>query len=151
MIPLYVLLTSFSLSVIVLYLWRKKPNWPLAGRVAISTMLVFTAIGHLMFTAGMAKMIPDFIPSKTAVVYFTGLIEIAAAFGIHLRTVRKMTGILVCVFFILILPANINASMDQLNYKTGQYNGPGLTYLWFRIPFQLFLIGWTFWCVISKK
>ncbi|GGF28271.1 hypothetical protein GCM10011339_15600 [Echinicola rosea] len=114
-------------------------------------MLVFTAMGHVMFTSGMAKMVPAFIPSKTAVVYFTGLVEIAAAIGLHLRSTQRLTGMLLLIFFILILPANINASLQELNYKTGQSNGPGVAYLWFRIPFQLFLMIWTSWCAIRKK
>ncbi|AGA77361.1 DoxX family protein [Echinicola vietnamensis] len=151
MLPLFVLLISFGMAAGVLRLLRKAIHWPLVGRIALSTMLVFTAMGHVMFTAGMAKMIPDFIPFKIAMVYFTGLVEIIAAVGIHLRPVRKITGLLLMIFFILMLPANIKAAVEQLNYKTGQFDGPGLNYLWFRIPFQILLIAWTYWWVLVNK
>ncbi|WP_230981411.1 DoxX family protein [Echinicola salinicaeni] len=130
---------------------RKSINGAFAGRIALSIMLVFTAMGHFMFSVGMSKMLPGFIPAKEAVIYFTGLIEIATAVGIHFNRFRKLTGILLIVFFIMILPANIKASLENLNYQTGNYDGPGLSYLWFRIPFQLLLIAWTFWFVVRGK
>ncbi|AWW30773.1 hypothetical protein DN752_11920 [Echinicola strongylocentroti] len=150
MLPFYVLIFTFVLAVIVHY-WRTKTfAWAISGRIALSVMLCLTAMGHFMFTEGMSKMLPHFIPQKAFVVYFTGLIEMAAAVGIHLHKYRKSTGILLILFFLLVLPANIKASMDQLNYQTGQYDGPGVNYLWFRVPFQLLLIAWTSWFVIKN-
>ena len=54
----------------------------LAARIAMSAMLIFTAIGHFAFTKGMTKMLPDFIPFKIAVGYGTEVLEIAAAVGL---------------------------------------------------------------------
>ncbi|GAB3650877.1 hypothetical protein GCM10028791_18780 [Echinicola sediminis] len=119
--------------------------------MALSIMLCFTAMGHFMFTEGMAKMLPDFLPYKQAAIYFTGLIEVAAAISIHLPKMRRLTAGLLILFFLLILPSNIKAAMENLNYQTGTYDGPGLSYLWFRIPFQLLLIGWTYWFVAKSK
>ena len=46
------------------------------------------------------------------------------------------------VLLCLMLPANIHAAMRHLNYETGETNGHGPKYLWFRIPLQLFFIAW---------
>jgi uncharacterized membrane protein len=110
----------------------------------MSVMLVFTAIAHFAFTKGMAMILPDFIPYKTAIVYLTGIIELAAAIGLFIPRFRVMTAWLLIVFFILILPANIYAAINHINYQTGNPGGPGLTYLWFRIPLQILFIVWTY-------
>ncbi|WP_200975161.1 hypothetical protein [Echinicola sp. 20G] len=151
MLPFYVLIIVFILSGILIRLIHKSYKWTLAGKLALSVMLGFTALGHFLFPEGMSKMLPDFIPMKEGLIYLTGLIEFAAALGIHFKGFRKVTGWLLILFFVIILPANIKAAMDNLNYKTGNYDGPGLSYLWFRVPFQLLLMGWTYYFVIRDK
>jgi hypothetical protein len=32
--------------------------------------------------------------------------------------------------------------MRRVNYETGELDGPGLAYLWFRVPLQVFFVGW---------
>ena len=49
------------------------------------------------------------------------------------------------VFFILILPVNINAALRHIDYEKGTYEGPGTKYLWFRIPLQVLFILWVYW------
>ncbi len=43
----------------------------------------------------------------------------------------------------MILPANVRSAQRHLNYQTGNYDGPGPRYLWFRVPLQLFFMAWT--------
>lgn len=40
------------------------------------------------------------------------------------------------------LPANIIAAKQKINLEKASYDGPGLAYLWFRIPLQVLFIGW---------
>lgn len=148
--PLIVLLSVFVISLFVIKLIRGNYEYALPGRIALSTMLLFTAIGHFAFAEGMTMMIPPFIPMKTAIVYFTGAIEIAAAIGLLVPGLRKITAWLLIAFFVLILPANIHAAINQIDYQKGTFDGAGLTYLWFRIPLQIFFIGWTYLSIIKK-
>src|SRR5690606_37901243 len=108
----------------------------LAGRIAMSAMLVFTAVGHFAFNKGMAMMLPDFFPYKTGIVYMTGLFEVVLAIGLLLPHYRTVTGWTLIVFLLLVLPANIYAAVHQLDYQKATFDGPGLRYLWFRIPLQ---------------
>ena len=144
MIPLFVLLAAFIISIIVLKLFTKSFNYPLSGRIAMAVMLVFTAIGHFAFTKGMTMMLPDFIPFKTRVIYLTGVIEIIAAVGLLIPDVRVLTGWALILFFILLLPGNIKASFNHIDYQRGTFEGNGLHYLWFRVPLQILFIAWTY-------
>ena len=147
--PLIVLLSVFAVSLFVNKILNGVYDFALSGRIAMSAMLAFTAIAHFAFTKGMAMMLPGFIPYKTATVYLTGVIEIIAAFGLFISNFRVITAWLLIAFFILILPANIYASMKQVNYQKASFDGNGLAYLWFRIPLQILFIFWTYLAAIK--
>ena len=140
--PLLVLMAAFLISLVGLEIFSGEWNYRLAGNIAMASMLLFTAIGHFAFTKGMTMMLPDFVPFKKELVYLTGVIEAAAAIGLLVNPLREMTAILLIVFFVLLLPANIYAALKNVDYQKGTYDGQGLTYLWFRVPLQLFFIAW---------
>ncbi len=148
--PLIVLLSVFAASLLITKIVRGNFKFALSGRIAMSVMLVFTAMAHFVFTKGMSMMIPDFIPFKTEAVYLTGIIEIAAAIGLFIPKLRVLTAWLLIVFFILILPSNINAALNQIDYQKGTFDGNGPIYLWFRIPLQIVFIVWTYLSAIKK-
>jgi len=149
--PLIVLLVSFLIALFVLYLRSKKIQWPLAGRIAMAVMLLFTSLGHFMYTEGMIAMMPDLIPMKKEMVYPTGVMEILFAIGLLIPKLKVRTAWLLLIFFILILPGNIKAAMENINYQTGEQNGNSLSYLWFRVPLQMFFIVWVYLTVIRTS
>jgi len=142
--PLIILLSMFALSLLATKLFRGKYQFALSGRIAISAMLLFTAIGHFAFSEGMAMMLPGFIPYKIEIVYLTGIIEIAAAIGLLISRFRIITAWLLIVFFLMILPANVYAAINHVDYQKGTFEGAGPTYLWFRVPLQILFIVWTY-------
>ena len=144
MAPLLVLLATFFIAVFTIKIIHKDYDITLAARIAMSVMLLFTSIGHFAFTQGMAMMMPDFIPYKTQMVYFTGIIEILAAIGLQVPGLRVLTAWLLIVFFVLLLPANIIAAIKHVDYQRGTFEGKGTNYLWFRVPLQILFIVWTY-------
>lgn len=109
----------------------------------MSAMLLFTAMGHFLFTKGMTMMMPGFIPYKTELVYLTGIIEIIAAIGL-LTPLKLPVAWLLILFFVLLLPANINAALRHVDIQKGSFEGNGPNYLWFRVPLQVLFIVWTY-------
>lgn len=146
--PLIVLIGTFLLANGVIWLKNKQMNYQLAGRIAMACMLLFTAIGHFVFAEGMRAMLPDFVPAKTMFVMVSGAMEIGFALALLWPKYHQKKGMLLIVFFLLVLPANVYAAMQQINYQTGQADGPGLSYLWFRVPLQLFFMGWVYMTTI---
>lgn len=142
--PLVVLLAAFFVVVFAIKFIYGGYDIALSARIAMAIMLVFTAIGHFAFTEGMMMMVPSFIPFKKEMVYLTGFIEIAAAVGLLVPSLRIVTGWLLILFFLLLLPANIKAALEQVDYQKATLNGPGLSYLWFRIPLQVLFIVWVY-------
>ena len=59
--------------------------WQAPARDALSLMLVFTGVSHFTFMKeDFVRMMPPSIPWPRAMVYFTGLCEIAGAVGLSL-------------------------------------------------------------------
>ena len=76
--PFFVLIVSFLIGILGQYM-LDEVDLKSAGRIALCTMLFFTAVGHFKFPKGMAMMLPPFIPAKGFLIFLTGLLEIAAA------------------------------------------------------------------------
>jgi len=141
---LYLLFGIYIISSIIIRVRKGEFDHSLSGRIAMSAMLLLTASGHFIFPEGMAKMIPDFIPFRIFLVYLTGILEFLAAIGLIIDRYSRVTSVLLIIFFIAILPANINAAINNIDLRTGDNSGPGIEYLYFRIPMQLLFIGWTY-------
>ena len=142
--PLIVLLLSFTISLFVIKIINNEYDFKLSARIAMSIMLIFTAIGHFAFTKGMSMMIPQFIPYKETFVYLTGVFEILLAISLLIPRFKYISGWTLIIFLLLMLPANIYASINNVNYQKGTFDGNGLGYLWFRIPLQFLFIAWTY-------
>jgi uncharacterized membrane protein len=140
--PLYVLTFAFILAIAGLWLWSQEWRLVLAGNIAMAAMLLFTAMGHFMFTPGMVRMMPPVIPFRRELVWLTGLAEIAGAVGLLLPQYRHLAAGWLIVFLLLVLPVNIYAALHRVDYQKGTSDGAGPEYLWIRIPLQVFFIGW---------
>lgn len=60
----------------------------MAGTIAMSVMLSFTAVGHFAFTKGMTLMLPPFLTFKKELVYLTGIVEAATATDLLISSLR---------------------------------------------------------------
>lgn len=142
--PLFVLITTFVISLFITRYTTGDYLHFLSGCIAMAIMLFFTAIGHFVYTKGMSMMVPDFIPFKKAVVFATGLLEIAFGIGLLLPLYKQSTAWALIAFLILMTPGNIKAALKHIDYQKGTFDGPGPKYLWFRLPMQAFLIAWVY-------
>lgn len=143
MAPLIILLVVFVLLYLINRLILKgKYSVSLIGRTALAVMLVVTGIAHFTNTEEMIQMLPIFLPCKAGIVYATGIVEFIAAAGLLTKGFSRLTAILLIVFFLAVLPANIVGSLKEVALGGME---KGVEYLYFRIPLQLFFIGWTYY------
>ena len=142
--PLIVLLITFVTALLLLHFIHGGWALQLPAMIGMSAMLLLTASGHFIFVKGMVMMLPPFIPAPNAIIYVTGVIEILAAIGLLIPSLRLLTAWCLFIFFILILPSNIYAATKQVDLQKATHSGPGLSYLWFRVPLQLFFLAWVY-------
>jgi uncharacterized membrane protein len=116
-------------------------SWPAAVRVGLSVMLLLTASAHFTpLRHDLARMMPPAIPYPMAMVYFTGLCEIAGAIGLLVPRTRRAAALALFVFFLAVLPANIHAARAGVTLR-----GAAATPLAVRIPMQVLFIVLTWW------
>jgi uncharacterized membrane protein len=148
--PLFVLIIVFALSLAIGKATTGSWHLVMAGNIAMCCMLCFTALGHFKFTKGMVAMIPDRIPFRKALVYFTGMAELLLGVVLLFPAGRYAAGIILIILFLAMLPANINAANHHIDFESGNASGKGLRYLWFRIPLQLFFLAWVLYFAIYR-
>lgn len=149
MAPLIFLLATFAILFLVnKFLLKERLTLSFIGRAAMAVMLTVTGVVHFTSTDWMVGMMPDLIPAKRELVWFTGVCELAAVIGLLWNKVSRLTSIMLIIFFVLILPANIAESMKPGNTSTLEF---GEWYLLFRIPLQIFFIWWVWYFGISQN
>jgi uncharacterized membrane protein len=113
--PLAVLIISFILSLLSFKIFKNNWDYILSANVAMSSMLVFTAIGHFLYSKGMAMMIPNFIPFKTELVLISGLFELVTPIGLLIPRFQHDASMLVIIATLFITSCSNNS--QELNSK----------------------------------
>ena len=111
------------------------------ARAGLSLFFVFTAVGHFIMTKEMSAMVPPAIPYRVELIYFTGALEFMGAVGVWVPGLIRLTGVCLILMLVGILPANIYSAFNHVEFG-GHTAGPA--YLLIRVPFQLFVIWWTY-------
>jgi uncharacterized membrane protein len=116
-------------------------SWSADVRDGLAVMLLFTASAHFTpMKEDFLRMMPPWVPWPRAMVFFTGLCEIAGAIGLVIPATRLAAGIALILFFIAVLPANIRAARANVTLR-----GRPATALWLRVPMQILFIGLAWW------
>ncbi len=149
MAPLIVLIVTFAvLFAINRLVLGNRLSLSQIGRFAMAAMLFVTGIAHFTSTELMIEMMPDELPLKRELVYFTGVCELAAVVGLIWSKTSRLASILLIMFFVAILPANIAGSLKQVSFG-GMENGA--IYLLFRVPLQILFIWWVWYFGIRRN
>lgn len=112
------------------------------ARVGLSIFFVFTSIGHFIKAEEMSAMLPGFVSYRIQIIYLTGVLEILGAVGVWIPPLMTLTRFCLILMLIAFLPANIYSAMNHVDFG-GHREGPG--YLLFRVPFQFFVVWWTYY------
>jgi uncharacterized membrane protein len=148
MAPLIILVATFALIFAAnKFVFGGRLSISQIGRYALALMMLIAGISHFTTTGieVMTQMMPDVTPYKRELVYFTGVCELAAVPGLIFQRTSRLTAIMLIIFFLAVLPANIAGSLKQVNYSGMEY---GALYLLFRVPLQLLFIWWAWYLVL---
>jgi uncharacterized membrane protein len=116
-------------------------SWSADVRDGLAVMLLFTASAHFTpMKEDLIRMTPRWVPWPGAMVFLSGLCELAGAIGLVIPTTRRAAGIALILFFIAVLPANIHAARAGITLR-----GRPATPLWLRLPMQILFIVLAWW------
>ncbi|MFC0624903.1 DoxX family protein [Kribbella deserti] len=132
---------------------RRFATWRVSAAHGLAVMLVMTASAHFVPASvtvmptheDLVAIVPPFVPFAAAMVYLTGVLELAGAVGLVLGRTRRPAAYCLIALFVLLLPANIYAAVADV-----PFNGEAATPLWQRIPEQLLFIAVACWAASSR-
>ena len=106
----------------------------------ISIMFLVSGILHFTHDSELVRITP--VPYALEVVWLTGVMEFAFAFLLLLPRYRRTTGILLSIFALAVLPANINMALNDIPMFGSHVEPLGA---WLRVFMQFPLIIWILW------
>ncbi|MBO1005055.1 MULTISPECIES: DoxX family protein [Bacillaceae] len=148
MITLIILFGSFLTLVFLSRtgLIFKDKSYRSLATYAMAAFLIFFGLSHFYKQNELILMLPEFIPFPEFIVFITGIIEIVLAIGLIYPASRKLSGILLAIYFIAVLPANIYKALHTIEI-TGTLSNQTMS--WVRIFFQPIFIVWALY--VSKE
>ena len=122
-------------------------SWRDATRVGLAVMFAFTGSTH--FTAmkhDYAAMVPPPLTGQLWVIYVTGILEIAGAIGLLVRTTRRLAGICLSLLLLALFPANVHAALNAIDFR-----GEAPTVIWLRSLVQVVFLVATWWSSVARR
>jgi uncharacterized membrane protein len=117
-----------------------------AGRVlarfALAGLLATSGVGHLVVPEEFLAQVPPRLPAPMAVIYVSGIIELALAGAlVFLARRRVQVGWVVAAFFVVIFPGNVSQALTGAD----AFGLESATARWLRLAFQPVLVVVALW------
>ncbi|HVV87333.1 MAG TPA: DoxX family membrane protein [Kofleriaceae bacterium] len=113
-----------------------------AARWLLTLFMVVAGLNHFLATASYAAIVPHALPAHRALVYVSGVAEIAGGLGLILPATRRLAAWGLILLFVAVFPANVNMAIHHL--PLGTHPVP-TWFQWVRLPLQAALIAWAWW------
>jgi uncharacterized membrane protein len=107
---------------------------PLAGPA-----FVFAGTMHFVIPRAYKRIMPPYLPAHQAMVYASGVAEIAGGAGLMLERTRRVAGWWLIATLIAVFPANVHMAVHPEEFP--KVPG-GRRALWARLPVQGVFIAW---------
>lgn len=139
------MLVAIVLVLATLVAWvvgRRSADWRAHARRGMAAAMIVAGMAHLAGPDPFVQHLPTWVPSRPAIVFVSGLVEIG--FGVALfawRSRQAEVGRILASFFVIIWPANVYVAAAGVDVE-GQ---PGGAYPWIRLPFQVLFVAWALW------
>lgn len=117
-------------------------------RWILALVFTFAGVMHLRAPEAYLKVMPGYLPFPLALIYISGVAEIAGGLGVLPRATRKLAGWGLIALLVAVFPANI--AMAQSGTEGVGIDVP--RWVWIaRLPFQAVFIAWVWFAAIQKE
>lgn len=111
-------------------------------RWLLALVYFIAGVIHIRSPGGFLAITPDWVPFPQAVIFWTGVAEIAGAIGLMVPRLRYAAGIGLALYALCVWPANINHAFNDIAVGGSRlplaYHGP-------RLVLQPVIIWWALW------
>jgi uncharacterized membrane protein len=99
---------------------------------------VFAGVMHFVIPRTYESIVPDQLPARRALVYASGVAEIASGIAVmHPRT-RRAGSLFSIATLLAVFPANVHMALHPERYRVPG----GARSLYLRLPIQLLFLAW---------
>lgn len=108
---------------------------------ALAGVLAAASVSHFVQPAPYARIVPHVLPAARAIVFLSGVVELACAAGLVYPSSRRRAAYASAALFVAVFPANVQMALDGGLAGAGPVlSSPVVAYL--RLPAQIPLILW---------
>ena len=117
----------------------------------MSAAYVFAGVMHVLKPRPFERIVPAELPRPRALVYLSGLAEVALGAGLLLPRTRSLSAKGIVLLLLAVFPANVNMAVRGAGLEAvpERFAGPARTAAWLRLPFQAVLVAWAWWYTTS--
>jgi uncharacterized membrane protein len=108
-------------------------------RQLVGPFFVFAGVMHFVIPRTYKKIVPPWVPAREAMVYASGVAEIAGGVGMMVSARRRLAGWWLIATMVGVFPANLHMAMNAEDYPAVP---GGAVSLWARLPFQGVFVAW---------
>ena len=123
---------------------RRRLKGPLL--LVMGPMYVVAGIFHFLVPGVYVQIVPPVFPAPSALVYLSGLAEIAVGIGLLIPRKRRYAACAMIALLVAVFPANVYMATSSAVVE-GIPGGGEHSALsrWGRLPLQAVLVLWAFW------
>ena len=108
-------------------------------------LYVVAGVLHFVVPDLYAQIIPPFLPAPLALVYLSGVAEIAVGVGVLIPRTRRYAAWATIALLVAIFPANVYMATSMVVVEGIGGGDPSPLIRWGRLPLQGVLILWAYW------
>ena len=123
---------------------RRRLKGPLL--LVMGPMYVVAGIFHFLVPGVYVQIVPPVFPAPLALVYLSGLAEIAVGIGLLIPRTRRYAAWATIALLVAVFPANVYMATSGVVVEGIPGGGdPSALVRWGRLPLQAVLVLWAFW------
>lgn len=120
-----------------------KRNTKKLGLWLLAVFFVVAGLNHFVNPDFYAPMMPPFLPAHRALIFVSGVFEIAGGLALLVERWRRWVGLGLVILLIAVFPANIYMAIEGV--QVTQEPAPEWA-LWLRLPVQFVFVAWVIVC-----
>lgn len=110
---------------------KARPRGLTALQLIVGVAFMFTGSAHFTKEKFFTAIVPKSLPNPKALVYVSGVAEIAGGLGVLLPRTRRLAGKCLISLLLAVFPANVNMAVNAKRFR----RFPAWS-LWARLPLQ---------------
>jgi uncharacterized membrane protein len=108
-------------------------------KIALAVVMMFAGVMHFIVPKTYELIVPRVLPFKRAIVYLSGVAEIALGAGVLFPQTQVLAAWGLIALYVAVFPANVSQAMRKIPYGKAP-----LWLTWARLPLQAGFIAWAY-------